>query len=218
MKAVPALAKLALNSCQRANGEMYIDLKVRDYAGEAKREERQESIRGRLSTLSKTERGKQRRELANHSPIFRYSSRLLGTIADQPFFRTDVTWPHEQLPALSARLHSLMLQLVVDQPTTAKLQSLLTELNRTLDEAICQIEVLDSLSEAFEAANLSHMVQWATAHDRAGVKYYAMGNKIVRELPEWQNRSLGDLMSVEFPPEFRALDQSRISELRRFFG
>ena len=212
LKAVPELAKRALKACHKSNGEMYIEERIPDLFAEMKRDERLEATGQRLDSMTKTQRGQYRKEMASPQPIFKLVPKLLGRIEGQLFFRTDVPWPHEELNKLREFSNVLMLRLSVESKTS-RLRQLLDDLDRTIDDIVTQIKVLDSLHDAFGPANLSRLAEWANKTTDMEGSYEAVGSKLTWAPPKWSTKR--ESRSIEFPSGYSTPDAKPITALKR---
>ena len=109
LKAFPDLARNVVNACGRDGGALFVDVASRNYEAEAARDSRLDVREERLAKelMTKTERGKERRDIAAQrgTPIYKYTPTFIGTLAGQPFFLTTSPPPHTQIPELTILLY-----------------------------------------------------------------------------------------------------------------
>jgi hypothetical protein len=215
LKAVPELAKWALNACHKSNGEMYVEERIRDVLAESKRDERLEAMGQRLDSLTKAQRTQYRKEATNPHPIFKLVPKFLGRIEGQAFFRTDLPWPHEELIRLRELSNVLILRLSVEN-RTYRLRQLLGELDHVIEEIVFQIKVLDSLPDAFGTANLFRLAEWANRTTNMGGSYEAAGSRLTWTPPKWSTKR--ESPSIEFPSGYATPEATKIAAFKRLFG
>jgi hypothetical protein len=206
LKAFPDLARKVVEACRRGGGALFVDERSRNYEAEAARDSRLDVREARLAkeAMNKTERGKERRDIAQQrgKPIYRYPPTLIGTLKGQPFFLTTSPSPHTRIPELIADIESDLLDLNLDPPITSKLRAQLHNVRDALASIIEQVGTLAALPEAFSLQNLALLAQWGNARAKSGETYEAHDFAITRRSSTWESDNPPAARSVAYPQGF----------------
>jgi hypothetical protein len=202
-QAVPLLARALAEVCTKGGGTLYITDKIRDFAAEERREERQFENAKLVGTMTKTavRKARENGDLPSNGrrpkPLYREVPKLLGTLAGQGFFRADQL-PHRNIDELGVRAEQILDQLTDGRHSTAQLRLIFQNLRHVVEALAAEIGRLNELFEAFELRNLTNIASWANHREIGRNSYFAAVGNI-----SCHDHFGGEPISVTFPAEYR---------------
>ena len=195
----------------RRGGSLMVEDRVRDYAAELRRADRQgdedeELERAREKkersemTLTAFKRVRDEIRLRQKSqvndPIYTLVERSVGSVSGGDLFRFEPA-PREALEKRLDEMHSLHEEMSgpTDCLSTRKLQTVFRKLRECVKDIEVQLQRLRSPTDFFTARNLATVVDWANQVPKCGGKYRSVGRTIVWEAAH-------DDVEVTLPPGY----------------
>ncbi len=186
----------------RGSGVLTIAEKVRDYAAELRRAERQKSRNSELEKLTQSARKALRKEgrLAKDDdrPIYMTVDQPIGQLAGRAFFQVGQN-PAAAIARSHARLQHVFKELEetkTDDIPTKRLALLVRELSEAVADIDRELERLETLPAFFARQNLDVVCAWASQREECDGTYKVVGDGI-----EWENR-YGDVARLDPPSGF----------------
>jgi hypothetical protein len=196
------LASLMDDLLDHHDGVLFREDKVRDFEAESRRnvqEDEKEAPMTRKARHYLKDMGfadeKPKKQL---EPIFRRVPRILGALKGRDFFATGTPSVGFRLVEFERRAQGAVDQLNAPHANLSELQRRLKGLADIADGIIGEIARLENLNEAFEAGNLSRIVDWANSISKDGTRYRADVGSIIAA----PDRS--DDIVISFPSSYRA--------------
>jgi len=186
----------------RGSGALTVVEKVRDYAAELRRAERQKSRNTELERLTQSARKALRKEgrlpKDEDKPIYTTVEQPFGQLAGRAFFQVDQS-PADVIARSHARLQRVFKEIEetkTDDIPTKRLAFLVRELGEAVADIDRELDRLEALPAFFGRQNLDVVCAWASQREECDGTYKVAGNGI-----EWEIR-YGDVARLDPPPGF----------------
>lgn len=213
---LPELVAAATAATARSDGMLAIPVRVRDYAAEERRREREAQAREWYAGQTEAER------MAFHAkggrvpgvdrtPIITRGTYALGTLQGRSVFSST--------PALSLGMRQLLplIDRFLEMPRTPTTRKGLVEVTRNAKELVNRLlraqASIDDATAFFEQGNLERVARWADAHGFEGRRYAIRSGHI-----EVEKADGGFRQSLARPPALKALDPAPFEALKAAVG
>lgn len=198
-------------------GVLYVEERVRDYAAEERRAERQKDAADEIDKLTVTRRKALRKAgllpKNDDRPIYRTVEKPAGRLAGDGFFNAggafparDLTKCHNRLKTVFHELHGLP----SESFTTRRLQQVFHTLRESMAEIEGILAALEAVNRFFYPGNLKTVAAWASRTAECGGDYQASGNAIIR----CRSVAIGGDLMIAAPAGYRVPKMQALAPFR----